>query len=114
MVETMESTGFGLGAKDYYPIPSFDGYGFGYSPVQYWRGPVWININWLLMHGLKQYGFDEHAERLRRAIVELCKEGGSYEYFDPSSGMGHGSDLFSWTAALLIDVLMDENLRNHK
>jgi hypothetical protein len=29
MVETMESTGFGLGAKDYYPIPSFDGYGFG-------------------------------------------------------------------------------------
>jgi hypothetical protein len=66
------------------------------------------------MHGLKQYGFDEHAERLRRAIVELCKEGGSYEYFDPSSGMGHGSNLFSWAAALLIDVLMDENLRNHK
>jgi mannosylglycerate hydrolase len=108
MVETMESTGFGLGAKEYYPMPSYDCYGFGFSPVQYWRGPVWININWLLMHGLKQYGFDEHAERLRCAIVELCQKGGFYEYFDPLSGMGHGSDLFSWTAALLIDVLMDD------
>lgn len=108
MVETMEGTGFGLGAKDYYPVPSYDGYGFGFSPVQYWRGPVWANINWLLMHGLKRYGFDEHALRVRWTIVELCHDGGFYEYFDPLTGTGHGSDLFSWTAALLIDVLMDE------
>jgi len=108
MVETMESTGFGLEATDYYPVPSYDGYGFGFSPVQYWRGPVWININWFLMHGLKRYGFDEHAERLRQAIIELCQKGGFCEYFDPLTGTGHGSDFFSWTAALLIDVLMED------
>src|SRR5215210_4681290 len=28
MIETMENTGFGLGATDYYPVPSYDGYGF--------------------------------------------------------------------------------------
>jgi glycogen debranching enzyme len=108
MVETMESTGFGLEATDYYPVPSYDGYGFGFSPVQYWRGPVWININWFLMHGLKRYGFDEHAERLRQAIIELCQKGGFCEYFDPLTGTGHGSDFFSWTAALLIDVLIED------
>ena len=107
MIETMESTGFGLGATDYYPLPSYDGYGFGFSPVQYWRGPVWTNINWFLMHGLKRYGFDERAERLRQTIIELCQKGGFCEYFDPLTGSGHGSDFFSWTAALLIDVLME-------
>ena len=108
MIETMESTGFGLAATDYYPVPSYDGYGFGFSPVQYWRGPVWININWFLMHGLKRYGFEEHAQRLRQVIIELCQKYGFFEYFDPLTGRGHGSDFFSWTAALLIDVLMED------
>jgi glycogen debranching enzyme len=98
-------------AKDYHdplPVPSYDRYGAGFSPEQYWRGPVWINIKWLLMHGLRRYGFAEYAQQLRRAIVGLCQEEGFYEYFDPLSGRGHGSDLFCWTAALLIDVLMEK------
>ena len=108
MVDGLEDYGFGLGAKDYVvPVPSYDRYGFGFSPVQYWRGPVWINIDWFLMRGLKRYGFDEHAERLRETIVGLCQEEGFHEYFDPLTGAGHGSELFSWTAALLIDVSLE-------
>jgi hypothetical protein len=108
MVDSLENDGFGLGAKDsYYPVPSYDRYGYGFSPVQYWRGPVWININWFLMHGLKHYGFNEHAEGLRQMIVSLCQEGGFCEYFDPLTGRGHGSDFFSWTAALLLDILLE-------
>lgn len=80
-------------------------HGFGYSPVQYWRGPVWLNIDWILMHGLENCGYREHADRLRNTIVGLCREAGFHEYFDPVTGEGHGSDLFSWSAALLIDVL---------
>jgi hypothetical protein len=60
------------------------------------------------MRGFERYGFREQAERLRRAIVSLVRNAGFYEYFDPISGRGHGSDFFSWTAALLLDVLMDE------
>jgi hypothetical protein len=109
MVDSLENDGFGLGAEDsYYPVPSYDRYGYGFSPVQYWRGPVWINIDWFLMHGLKRYGFDEHAERLRQTIVSLCQEGGFCEYFDPLTGIGHGSDFFSWTAALFLDILLEE------
>jgi len=108
MVDSLENSGFGLSDEDTTPVPSYDMRGFGFSPVQYWRGPVWININWFLMHGLKRHGYDEHAERLRKTIIELCRDQGFYEYFDPTTGQGHGSNLFSWSAALLLDVLMDE------
>ena len=40
------------------------------------------------------------------------REEGFREYFDPITGAGYGSTLFSWTAALLIDVLMDKGTRS--
>ncbi len=73
-----------------------------------WRGPVWINIDWLLMRGFERYGFREQAQRLRQTIVSLVQNAGFYEYFDPISGRGHGSYFFSWTAALLLDIVTDE------
>ncbi len=108
MVDSLENAGFGLSDKNVTPVPSYDMNGFGFSPVQYWRGPVWININWFLAHGLEGYGYAKQAERLRRTIVDLCQSQGFHEYYDPITGQGHGSDLFSWTAALLLDVLMEE------
>jgi hypothetical protein len=60
------------------------------------------------MHGLEAYGYEEPAERLRRTIVDLCQREGFHEYFDPTSGQGLGSILFSWSAALLLDVLADD------
>ncbi len=108
MVEALESDGFGLSDGNLMPVPTYDVHGFGFSPVQYWRGPVWINIDWFLMHGLRDYGFKEPADRLRETIVDLCREQGFYEYFDPFDGRGHGSDFFSWTAALLLDVMLEE------
>lgn len=68
LVEAMENNGFGLLDENITPIPSYD------SPVQYWRGQVWININWLLMHGQEDYNCEEHAERLRQAIDSLCQK----------------------------------------
>lgn len=108
MVDSLENSGFGLSDEGVTPVPSYDMRGFGFSPVQYWRGPVWINIDWFLMHGLADYGYAEQAKRLRETIVDLCQEQGFYEYYDPTTGAGHGSDLFSWTAALLLDVLMED------
>ena len=108
VVDTLENDGFGLSDKNITPIPSYDVHGFGFSEERYWRGPVWINIDWFLMRGLEAYGYEEHAERLRRTIIELCRREGFYEYFSPTSGEGYGSILFSWSAALLLDVLLDE------
>lgn len=108
MVDALENAGFGLSDENITPVPTYDMHGFGFSPVQYWRGPVWINIDWFLMHGLEEYGYDRQAEHLRETIVDLCNEQGFYEYYDPVTGAGQGSNLFSWTAALLLDVLMNE------
>jgi hypothetical protein len=38
----------------------------------------------------------------------LCRDQGFYEYYDPTTGFGHGSDLFSWTAALCLDVVLED------
>jgi mannosylglycerate hydrolase len=107
MVDTLENTGFGLSDESLTPVPSYDRYGFAFFPTRYWRGPVWANINWFLMRGLERYGYEGQAERLRETLISLCKEQGFYEYYDPTTGFGHGSDLFSWTAALFLDVLLD-------
>jgi Trehalase len=107
MLDSLESGCFGL-SDGVAPVPSYDLHGFGFSPVRYWRGPTWINIDWFLMHGLRRYGFNEQAERLQQTIIDLCRKQGFREYFDPRSAQGHGSVLFSWTAALLIDALMDD------
>jgi hypothetical protein len=108
VVDTLENDGFGLADEAVTPIPSYDLHGFGFSEERYWRGPVWININWFLMHGLEAYGYQGHAARLRKTIVKLCMKEGFHEYFDPSTGGGLGSILFSWSAALLLDVLMED------
>ena len=105
MVGTLETTGFGLSDESLTPVPSYDRYGFAFFPTRYWRGPVWTNINWFLMRGLERYGYEGQAKRLRETIISLCRSQGFYEYYDPLTGIGHGSDLFSWTAALYLDVV---------
>jgi hypothetical protein len=107
MVESLQNTGFSLSDENLTPVPSYDRYGFAFLPTQYWRGPVWVNINWFLMRGLERYGYEEQAERLGETIISLCRDQGFYEYYDPTTGFGHGSDLFSWTAALFLDVVFE-------
>jgi hypothetical protein len=108
VVDTLENEGFGLADEAITPIPSYDLHGFGFSEERYWRGPVWINIDWFLMHGLEAYGYQDYAKRLRKTIVELCKNEDFHEYFDPFTGKGLGSILFSWSAALLLNVIMED------
>jgi len=108
MIEALQSPCYGLGDENVKAIPSYDRYGFGFSPERYWRGPVWINIDWMIMRGLERYSFDEQAGYLRQTITDLIENEGFHEYFDPMSGRGHGSGFFSWTAALFLDVVLGD------
>jgi hypothetical protein len=31
-----------------------------FDPLNYWRGPIWINMNWMIYHGLRNHGFHEN------------------------------------------------------
>jgi hypothetical protein len=42
-------------------------------------------------------------------MIRLVEKSGFREYFDPFSAEGYGSHDFSWTAALLIDVLRGQD-----
>jgi hypothetical protein len=75
------------------------------DPRRYWRGPVWVNTNWLLATGLRLHGRDALAAELDAATLGLVAGAGFREYFDPRTGVGHGSDDFSWSAALVLDIL---------
>ncbi len=91
-----------------FSVPNYNLQGEYLDPANYWRGPVWVNTNWLLMQGLKRYGFTEKAVSVREDIIELVRRWGFHEYFDPYKGVGYGTDNFSWTAALFIDAAMDK------
>jgi hypothetical protein len=72
---------------------------------RYWRGPIWVNLNWLLARGLRQHGLTAQADALDATTLRLVAKPGMREYFDPLSGDGRGVHDFSWTAALVMDIL---------
>jgi glycogen debranching enzyme len=76
-----------------------------WDPRRYWRGPVWIILNWLVYHGLLNYGYEAEAVQLREDALSLMEKSGFREYYDPRDGTGCGSTSFSWSAALAIDWL---------
>ena len=94
-----------------YLCSSFDPESPFFNSKKYWRGPIWINLNWLIHEGLKRYGFTTLAERLKSDTLELIDTYGFYEYFEPSKAlnkqlkMAYGGKNFSWSAALTIDLL---------
>jgi hypothetical protein len=88
-----------------FPVPSVPVSSMWFDPVRYWQGPTWVNMNWLIIEGLKDYGFKDHADALRDSTIEMVQKGGIYEYFDPLNGAPYGASDFAWTAALTIDLL---------
>jgi hypothetical protein len=108
ILATLNACGFCKLDAMCWAVPSYDKQEPGYSARRYWRGPIWLNVNWLLYHGLQRYGCNEYAARVKHTIIELPRLHGFYEYFDPDLGHGYGSPQFSWSAALLLDVLLSD------
>lgn len=92
-----------------YPVPSVPLNSFWFKSKGYWQGPAWVNMNWLIIDGLKRYGFDDYAEALRESTLEMVQHAGFAEYFDPITGEAAGTNNFSWTAALAIDLLKNSS-----
>jgi len=77
-----------------------------FDPRRYWRGPVWVNVNWFFIQGLERYGLQAEADELRRMTLELVSRSGFVEYYDPRTGEPLGVSEFAWSAALTLDLLL--------
>lgn len=88
-----------------YPIPSAPLNTPWFNADRYWQGPTWFNTNWLVIDGLRRYGYHDHADALVEGSLELVRSGEFSEYYNPISGKPLGASQFSWTAAIAIDWL---------
>ncbi|MEO0472981.1 MAG: trehalase family glycosidase, partial [Bacteroidota bacterium] len=100
-----------LHQRQFYLCPSFDVDSQLFDSKRYWRGPVWPQMNWMIYHGLKAYGYPETAEIVKSDLLELVDKLGFYEYFEarkslvPALSKGYGGSNFSWTASSVIDFI---------
>lgn len=88
-----------------YPVPTVPTTSPWFHEHMYWQGPTWLNMNWLLVDGLRRYGFSKEADHIAQKSVAMVKKSGFAEYFSPRDASPAGTDNFSWTAALLVDFL---------
>jgi Trehalase len=112
--ETLESVHFAGRNNEYWMGATNAVTDAHFDRTRYWRGPIWTNINWLLWKGCLRYGFDDLARCIKRDTINLVMRYGIYEYFDPlksasedPDSQGFGGNNFSWTAALILDMLME-------
>ncbi|MEL4504618.1 hypothetical protein AAEX63_07255 [Luteococcus sp. H138] len=77
-------------------------------PREYWRGPVWPIMNWLLSYCATQNDDVELAGELRTAGLAQLGDLQFGEYYEPCTGEPLGSHQQSWTAMAAIDWLDEE------
>jgi hypothetical protein len=87
IVRDLRSASFHPDRPDGYVVPSFDLKGAGFDERRYWRGPVWINTNWMLWMGLRQHGHAMLAEEAASSLG-LVARSGSMVLPTPSTDVG--------------------------
>ena len=121
--------------KTAFPIPSISVSSGQFYSKDMWRGPVWINVNWLVARGLQRYGFDQAANKLIEQTMTKIEEmylkyGVFFEFYDdrnevdPPQLLRKGKNEpdtfhqafhdFGWTGTLYIDFVFEKFKKNPK
>ncbi len=90
-----------------YPVPTVALDDPKFDAYQMWRGPTWVNANYLLIEGLARAGYTGLAQELRRRTLELIAgQDDIYEYYHPVTGENppKAASIFGWSAAVYIDL----------
>ena len=114
-----------------FPIPSISKKDKTFG-TDMWRGPVWINFNYMILQGLKEYGYCDAYQKIRNKTVDNMNRwyqysGVVFEFYDcnnekPSPRLNRkGTPVepydirlrvqtirdFGWSCTLLLDLLQD-------
>jgi putative isomerase len=90
-----------------YPIPTVACTDRKYDPNRMWRGPTWVNINYLFIEGLARCGYSTQARVLRDKTLELLmRHNDIYEYYNPETGdpPPNAASVFGWSSAVFVDL----------
>ncbi len=96
-----------------FPVPSVALDDAKYDPNQMWRGPTWVNINYLIIEGLRNAGYPEVSTELRRRTLDLIgAQKDIYEYYHPVTGEKppKAAAIFGWSSAVFIDLAIQASL----
>ncbi len=74
-----------------------------FDPDAYWRGPVWPQLSYLLVQGVKRVGGEGLlVEAMAKATVDGAMASGLAEYWNPDTGEGRGAMPQSWAGLALL------------
>lgn len=94
-----------------YNISSIDRKSIFFDPINYWRGPTWINISWIILSGLKNSDMDLY-QKIKNNIILKIENIGFFEYFNSNDigqhiSSGIGDNFFSWTASIYLCLIFN-------
>ncbi|MCL4188545.1 MAG: hypothetical protein KJZ85_13135 [Rhodobacteraceae bacterium] len=93
------------GRRVRFVVPSHDPADPRFDARRYWRGPVWLVVNYMIADGLARAGQAEAAARITADSLDLIRASGFAEYYDPTDGAPLGGGSFTWTAAMVLEFL---------
>jgi hypothetical protein len=98
-----------------YPVPTVALDDPKFDPLTMWRGPTWVNVNYLLIEGLQRTGYTDLARELRRRTLDMISlHDDIYEYYQPETGENppKAASIFGWSAAVFIDLAIQAAQEN--
>lgn len=97
-----------IGGEVPFLVPSHDPAAPVFDGKRYWRGPVWLIVNYMIVDGLRRAGEASVVDRIVADSLRLIEQSGFAEYYDPITGEPCGGAQFTWTAAMVIEFLTME------
>ena len=89
------------------PVPVVSADDANYNSGSYWKGPVWVNINFVVITGLRNYGYDGIADEIKSKLFAAITNSTNFmEYYDSQTAKGTGAANFGWSAALYLELAL--------
>jgi neutral trehalase len=77
-----------------------------------WCGGTWPHWNYLIVHGLDDYGFHEEAREIASRWFRAASDpSGLYEWYNSETGAGEGVNPF-WAGSSLLGLFLPAELRH--
>lgn len=98
-----------IGEQAGYLVPSHDLNDVKFDHLRYWRGPAWLIVNYMIADGMNKAGQTAIVKRVVADSLQLIEQSGFAEYYSPVDGTACGGNSFSWTAAMVMEFLNNQD-----